>query len=158
MCFLLYMSTDADIPTIAWDEHKRKLNTAELTEYEKGITRHFTKTNIKYIGSDQGCGCGFRYVRLEGAGGGWPSECMIGSKYYTGQPEQPMHQQLHDFLKKYLDAGYDVELYGCWDGEFSEASEGHKNICIADILDKRFFFRERYKYTIAAHVVNKPQP
>jgi hypothetical protein len=100
MCFLLFIACDAPVPTIPWDENDRKLNTQDLHDSEKPIIKHFSKSHYKYIGSDEGCGCGFRNITYYY--GKWPDESMIGSEYYTGEEEQPNHEQLFDFLKTYL--------------------------------------------------------
>ena len=144
MCFCLYVGTEVPVPTIPYDNNDRKLNTEDLNEHEKMVAIHFTKPHHKYIGSDEGCGCGFRNVWF--SDGGWPEESMIGEENYTGEREQPNHQQLYDFLKEILATNQDIELYGCWD--ISEPTEGQTILQLSAILDMQFYFRDRYKYTI----------
>lgn len=73
---------------------------------------------------------------------------MIGSENYTGEVEQPNHEQLHQFLSVLLTSTEAVELYGCRDGDFQEVSAGHESILVDRILDSAFFFRERYGYIV----------
>lgn len=147
MCYVLYIGTDHPLPTIPWDENDRKLNTADLKDYDFEIAVHFTKPHQKYLGSDQGCGCGFRNVSFQN--GEWPEETMIGTEGYTGEDQQPIHQQLHDFIANLL-TGEDttVELYGCWEGNANEPSAGGETILLSRQLDKAFHFRERFDYTV----------
>jgi hypothetical protein len=146
MCFVLYMATDVPVPTIPWNENNRRLNTQDLSEHDRLVASHFTKPYKKYVGSDLGCGCGFRSVSFQN--GEWPEEAMIGYEDHTGEEEQPNHQQLFDFLAGLMCENREIELYGCWDGDFVELSAGHAKIALSKILDKKFFFRERYKYIV----------
>lgn len=146
MCFVLYIGTDEPVSSIPWDEQNRNLNTQDLREHDSGVVRHFEKPHVKHVGSDQGCGCGFRHVLYQN--GEWPEEAMIGNEHYTGEVEQPNHVQLHAFLAGQLEQAEEVELYGCWDGDFTESSEGSTVLSIDRILDRGFFFRERFGYKI----------
>lgn len=146
MCFVLYLGTDQPVRTIPWDDRNPKLNTQDLTELDAGVARHFEAAHVKYLGSDQGCGCGFRHVSYQN--GEWPEESMIGFEHYTGEDQQPAQEQLHAFLKEQLAYVDRVELYGCWDGEFMEPSAGTAELPLDRILDHDFYFRERFGYTI----------
>ncbi len=146
MCFVLYMASDKPVPTIPWNENERRLNTQDLTDHDRPVIKHFSQPYKKYVGSDMCCGCGFRNVSLQN--GEWPEEAMIGSQSYTGEEQQPNHEQLYAFLKELISENREIELYGCWDGDFAESCEGHSIIPLSKILDKNFFFRERYKYTV----------
>ncbi len=146
MCFVLYLATGQPVRSIPWDEHDTKLNTGDLTDYDAGVSIHFRKPNLKYVGSDQGCGCGFRHVSYQN--GQWPEEAMIGSEDYTGEDQQANHSQLHHLLSELLQSGEALELYGCWDGDFLEPAAGHEDLPVNRILDRKFYFRERYGYTV----------
>lgn len=146
MCFVLYLGTDQPVGTIPWNDRNPKLNTQDLTELDAGVVRHFEAPHVKYLGSDQGCGCGFRHVSYQN--GEWPGESMIGKEHDTGGEQQPNHEQLHAFLKELLEQSDRVELYGCWDGEIMEASAGVAELPLDRILDRDFYFRERHGYTI----------
>lgn len=147
MCYVLYIGTDHPLPTIPWKEDDRKLNTADLSDNDRAVAAHFTKPHQKYLGSYTGCGCGFRHLTFQN--GSWPEEPMIGSEHYTGEDEQPIHQQLHDYISELLtDENSQIELYGCWDGDFVYPSAGSATIPLSLLLDKTFFFRERFGYIV----------
>lgn len=78
MCFVLYIGADQKIPIIPWDEKERKLNTQEIGDYDRAVKNHLTRKNQKYVGSDQGCGCCFRFVTFQN--GEWSEEEMIDSQ------------------------------------------------------------------------------
>ena len=62
---------------------------------------------------------------------------------------QQNHQELHAVLIDALRHGGVVELYGCWDGDYAEKTEGVRDIEPDAILAERFFFRERMLYRVA---------
>lgn len=147
MCFVLYIGTDDPLPTIPWQENDPHLNTADLTEHDRAVAKHFSKPYTKYLGSEQGCGCGFRNVSCQD--GVWPEEWLIGQeKDYDGTSEAKIHQELHDFVLKRLHDNRTIQLFGCWDGEFELPVVCRDNIEINKLLDHSFFFRERCLYTV----------
>lgn len=146
MCFVLYIGTDEPVRTIAWDERDRKVHTRELAEHDAGVARHFAKAHVTYVGSDQGCGCGFRHVMFQN--GEWPEESMPGDDRDAAEETRRNHEQLHQFLKAELERSGEVELYGCWDGDFAEPSAGCGTLQVDRILDPGFHFRERFGYAI----------
>ena len=147
MCFVLYIGTDEPLPTTPWDEKNRHLNTEDLGEHDEAVAKHFSKAQTKYLGSDQGCGCGFRHVTLQN--GGWPEEWNIGrNPDYDGSEEEPIHQELYDFISALLSSNQSIELYGCWDGDFADPFEHSEEIDFERLLDRTFFFRERGFYTV----------
>ncbi len=147
MCFVLYIGTDESLPSIPWDEKDRHLNTEDLGEHDGTVARHFSKSHTKYLGSDQGCGCGFRHVTFQN--GEWPEEWNIGhNPDYDGSDEKQIHQELYDFISQLLNSNPTIELYGCWDGDFAEPIEHREEITLGHLLDRKFFFRERGFYTV----------
>ena len=148
MCFVLYLACGVPVPTILWDEAARKLNTHDLSEHEADVAMHFTKRFTKYVGSDQCCGCGFRNVKIQDEV--WPEEDFIGSQHYTGDEEQPNHEQLHKLVTSLLGQAASVQVYGCFDGEFTEPVESRASINVNRLLDVDFYFRERGFYEVTA--------
>lgn len=147
MCFVMYIGTDDPLPTIPWREDDPHLNTADLTDHDSGVVKHFSKPFTKYLGSEQSCGCGFRNVNCQG--GEWPEEWLIGKeKDYDGTSQDQIHQELYDFVFKLLQADRTIELYGCWDGEFESSAECRDKLEVNKLLDHSFFFRERCLYTV----------
>jgi hypothetical protein len=146
MCFVLYLGSDKPVPTIPWEQAKPAFCTQDLGDYDRPVSKHLGKPHCKYLGSDQECGCGFRNVKFQD--GAWPEEAIIGAFHYTGQKQQANHHALHRFLSEVLEDSEEIELYGCWDGEWNEPSGGEAEIALDQLLDPTFFFRERYKYRV----------
>src|SRR2546426_5264963 len=141
MCFVLYMASHSEAPRIPWNEQKPALWTGDLTEHESEVRSKFTLPFVTYIGSDDQCGCGFRSAMFQG--GEWPEEGLVTEPDYDPSDTQPNHAALVSFLQQHFSAEPFVELYGCWDGEFSAATEGRIDIAVDRIADTHFHFRER---------------
>lgn len=146
MCFVLYLASDHPVPAIPWDEADRKLHTRELNEHDGRVVEHFKKAFVKYVGSDQGCGCGFRHVG--------PNTDEWGKWIPEGEEEpdeeQVNHRQLHSLLSGLLEKEAEIELFGCWNGDYAEPSSGSLAISPATILDEKFHFSERRCYLVTA--------
>ena len=146
MCFVLYIAADCPVPSLPYDEGDRNVHTRELNEYDAGITSQFSKKFQKYVGSDQGCGCGFRHVSYQN--GQWPEEDLIDVIEDPDERSHKNHQQLRSLLAELLSKTDEVELYGCWDGDFTEITGGHTVIPLEKITENEFHFRERFGYTV----------
>ena len=145
MCFLLYIASDASLPDIAWDELHPDLSTNALSDYEIPIGEKLIGRNRKYVSSEQGCGCGYRSLTFQN--GTWPDSASSGSTK-PAIKGIAIHNSLYRFVKTALDQRYDVSLYGCWDGDFSEPKAGDSAILAEIICDSSFYFRERMLYKI----------
>ena len=146
MCFVLYIASDSPIPDIPWDDTAPKLHTTALTEHDSAVRGAFTKRNVKYLGSSNHCGCGFRHPSNQI--GEWPEEYLIGNDPEFGSDTQEDHDSLYKFLIQQSKSTNEIEIYGCWDGEFSEPPARHEKIQVDDVVSDEFFLRERCHYTI----------
>jgi hypothetical protein len=97
---------------------------------------------VTYIGSDEGCGCGFRHALFDK--GQWLP--VINDEGFDNNLQN--HRQLFDFINDNLSDQDIIEIYGCWDGDFSERQEYKEEILLKDLLDTEFHFRERGLYTV----------
>ena len=149
MCFVLYIASDASIPDIPFDKNAPTLNTQPLTEYDSPVRGAFSASNVKFLGSSNYCGCGYRHLSFQS--GEWPEEYLVGTDPEFGCGTQDDHDCLHRFLLDLLNSRDKIELYGCWDGDFKHPPAKHETISVDDIIAKEFFLRERCHYT----VVNK---
>jgi hypothetical protein len=138
----IYISTDKPIPTIPYDEKNRKLNTEDVTYNEETLKNVFSKSNIKYIGSDQGCGCGFRHALIHNDN--WLD--------VVDDEETPFdnsnHTNLVDLITKNNTDGNTFEVLACWEGDHNEPILYRETIKLTDILAKDFHFKERGLYTV----------
>jgi hypothetical protein len=122
------------------------LNTDDLDEFNEAVKDKFTQPHIAYVGSDQGCGCGFRYVPLSEQFEG--CELIYSEGVETQSKTQQNHQQLHDYLLKQFKGEDFVELYGCWSVDEKEPASFRTEIALQRLIDPTFCFRERGLYRV----------
>lgn len=146
MCFVLYVASDIPIPDMPFDQNSPALNTKPLTDRESPIQNVFSKPNVKFLGSSTNCGCGFRNLSFQN--GGWPEEYLVDLDPEFGAGTQDDHKSLHRFLMSQLDSTEQIEIYGCWDGDFDAEPARHETIDVAQTLRDDFFLRERCLYTV----------
>lgn len=151
MCFVLYMASNTFIPDIPFDTNAPALNTQPLSERESPVRRVFEQTNVKFLGSTNHCGCGYRHLSFQN--GGWPEEYLIAIDPEFGADMQDDHENLHRFLLDQLQHADRIELFGCWDGDFDFPPERHETIGVDDVIRRDFFLRERCHYTVIRQTV-----
>ena len=66
MCMMVYIASDCLLPTSAWDETRPSFHVRELVERDEPVRRQFSKPHVYYVGSHEGCGCGFQYGQYAG--------------------------------------------------------------------------------------------
>ena len=146
MCFVLYVAADAPIPDIPFHTDAPALNTQPLSDQEFPLRDVFGKPNVKFLGSSNHCGCGYRHLSFQN--GEWPEEYLIGTDPEFGADKQADHEALHRFVVQQLRDNDRIELYGCWDGDFQYPPARNEVISVDDLLKNDFFLRERCLYTV----------
>ena len=104
---------------------------------------------MQYIGSTSGCGCDFPHATFQN--GEWPE---ISYRAYRVELEDPEslasdrrnRKALVDCLRKSNERL--VELYGIWDGDFTEVPQARESIILEDLLDSDFLLKERGFYKV----------
>ncbi|MBX3426751.1 MAG: hypothetical protein KF688_13810 [Pirellulales bacterium] len=145
MCFLLYAGSSIALPHIPWNEEMRSVHTAHLTDHDKAVTNQFSLPFVTYVGSDLQCGCGFR--NAEFANGNLTAYEFYGKVPDEDIAKQLNHDKLHALLSR-LPTNADLELFGCWDGDFAQPAEKSEKLPLSEILDQTFYFRDRYLYRV----------
>ncbi len=133
MCMVLYVAADKPLPLITWDENNPKFHVTELNEYSAGVRKQFSKPYVYYLGSDQGCGCGFSYGQ------------------FVNDDEELESRESVLRLSKYLSQAValagPLELYSCWSGDEEEPPEFQEVVTSEEIPDEiggeAFSFQER---------------
>ena len=59
MCYMFYLGSDVPLPTSEWQKESPAFHLSSCGEEIKEVKRHFTKPEVYYAGSHEGCGCGF---------------------------------------------------------------------------------------------------
>lgn len=143
MCFVLYLGTQSEVPRIPWSENSPTLCTDHVGQRAQAVKDKFSLPCVTYVGSDQGCGCGFRHAMFQG--GDWPEESIVEPT----EGSQSNHEALVALIQQYFASHPFVELYGCWDGDFAEAVQHREEISLQRIVQPEFRFRERGYYRVA---------
>lgn len=136
MCIMVYVASDEPLPTIPWIQGQPRFNVRTLAEWNTGfeVVRHFTKPTVYYLGSYQGCGCGF------------------------GDPSPEGRQSLLE-LRNYLAAAIKysktLELYSCWAGNEGSDKVHEEVIEIDAILEPGFRFEEDVLRSIESQPLDK---
>ena len=130
------------MPTIPYDENHRRLNTENIVDEEMNLRNVLSLTNIKYIGSDQGCGCGFRHALLDG--NDWFNVIDDEGTDF----DNSNHQNLVDFIIENNTGEKMIEILSCWEGDHNEPIMFHETIKIYDLLNSDFYFKERGLYKV----------
>ena len=102
---MIYLAADVPLRMLAWREDAPGFNTTAVAPDEERVRCQFTKRNLAYAGSYEGCGCGFQL-------GEYPPESL--------EPDEVVQRRrsLHEFaayLREELPRAGSIELYACWD-------------------------------------------
>ncbi|HEY0076734.1 MAG TPA: hypothetical protein VGB77_21805 [Abditibacteriaceae bacterium] len=133
MCMVLYVASDKPLPLIAWDENNPNFHVKELHESSAGVRKQFSKPYVYYLGSDQGCGCGFSYGQ------------------FVNDNDELKSRESVSRLSKYLSQAVEIagplELYSCWSGDEEEPPEFKEVVTFEEIPGEiggeAFAFQER---------------
>jgi len=144
MCMTLYLGPEKKLPIIDYNPDQPAFNTKELDDSEIPVLRHFSFPHVLYIGSHEGCGCSFRHALFD------------EGEWFQTVPENDLESDAlavqldHRMLVNYLKASQlkEVEVYACWDGDYSLQKEYEAVIKLDEILNVEFFFKERGHYLI----------
>lgn len=134
MCLAVYISSDSSLPIIEIIENSAGFSIREINKNESSVNRHFSKRFIDYVGSAQGCGCGF-----------------LADGVYPDTTEFHQLRKSYELLSSYLlrELGSEcLELFVCWGGDEKEAPEKFLSGRISDISNEQFAFREKYFYNL----------
>lgn len=140
----LYIGSVSELVQIEFDEKNPSFHTRELNENENLIYKHISLPNILYLGSDEGCGCGFRHALLDN--NKW--FIVESEENLDNQIGQTNHRDLYNYIKDNIANGSSIHIYGCWNGDLMETSKSVEEIVLEDILHEQFYFKERGLYVI----------
>jgi hypothetical protein len=135
---MIYLAADVPLRTVGWREDAPAFNTSAPAPDEERVRRQFTKPNLVYAGSYEGCGCGFQL-------GEYPLESL--------EPDEVVQRRrsLHEFaayLREELPRTGTIELYACWDGDQEEPPVHHRTLTPAILEADTFFFLQKELSTV----------
>jgi hypothetical protein len=133
MCMMVYIASEYPLPTSSWDETNPCFYVETLSERDESVRRQFTKPWIYYVGSHEGCGCGFQYGQYAG----------LEKDITALAAARDSRHRLAEFLAVALQHQWEVELFACWDGDQTAVVEHRGRIRASDLMRDRTFFREK---------------
>ena len=136
MCVVVYIAADQPLPLIEWDDQAPAFHVKELVERESAVRQRFGKPHVYYVGSRQGCGCGFQ------------SEYPDMEDDETRAASAEDRAQLVTYLGSAFERSDSVELYSCWDGDWSYPPEHRSDLRPTDLFAGRTYFLDREFITV----------
>lgn len=137
MCMVVYVGSDQPLPRQPWDEAAPAFCVTDIPECDAEVTRHFSKPHVCYVGSHEGCGCGFQSSEFPEDDD--PDDLAVAR-------QQRAH--LARLLRVALEQSTTLELYACWSGDESKDVEYRGVVVPEDLLSARERFRERELLTV----------
>ena len=133
MCLAIYLASDKQLNLVPWNEKQPKFNVISISSREGKVKKQFKYTNVVYIGSHEGCGCGFF------------KEGEIGE-------ELKQIQANYDALAYYLTSqqfkGAQFEMFSCWEGDQGTVPEFNEKLSLKELVSLEFEFKEKAYYEI----------
>ena len=141
MCFALFLGARVAPPIIPCSGKygDGQVYTQPLNDYNSPVRGHFTLPHVVYVGSDQGCGCGFRNTSFQVD---WPDEYIASMPDYDPKERQGNHEALAALVRQHFGGEPFVELYGCWEGDFALPEKDRRELTLADITALGFHFHQ----------------
>lgn len=131
------------LEVIAFEKKAPRFYTCELPDTDKEVRRYFTVVNVLCAGSSEGCGCGFRHALMDGK----EAWLNVISEDDNGAEVEDM-RQLQAYLKQIIDKNGILELYACWNGDWTNIPKYRSSIALDKLMDKDFYFKENGFYTV----------
>lgn len=124
MCYMLYLGSDVPLPTSEWEEDSPAFYLSCDEEEIKDAKPHFTKPEVYYAGSHEGCGCGFFFDKNDE-----PEDYEI---------RKSSVRELVKMLQQALQSSSSVELLVTWAGCEKQAPSRRMNMKPEDLLKEEF--------------------
>ncbi len=135
----VYVGSKGSLDLIAWNETAPAFHVTELSERDSVVRNQFTEPYVYYVGSHEGCGCGFQY-------GQYP-------EFEQGEDrsqERASLDGLATYLSHQLSRVGTIQLYACWDGDQTAIPEHHRNLTPGSFRsEEEFYFLEKELSTVA---------
>lgn len=134
MCLAVYIASDHELPLVPWEDKRPSFYIAELSYHDKAVCRQFTLPNIRYVGSDAGCGCGF-------------IKDGVADEQEMIETEEN-YARLAAYASDLKEHGAAIQIFSCWRGDEGAGKEFSELIHVNDLLHKDFEFEEKAFYEI----------
>ncbi|MFJ3221297.1 hypothetical protein ACIPLC_35940 [Kitasatospora sp. NPDC086801] len=156
MCLMVWIGTEQPVPPIpcAADPH---LVTCYCEAHEVAadapVRARFASPHVTYVGSHEGCGCGFDSSRFAGEGFTDVADAMTLIDAMRDEEREEFLAQKHsrEFLAALVSAALPhgtVDIYVCWAGDEDEPPDWAQSIETRWLTEHLTPLQERVKYTV----------
>jgi hypothetical protein len=136
MCWALYLGSDIELSHVEWNEAAPAFNTQVLSESEERVRVQFSLPHVIYVGSRDGCSCGFF---------GESDDETVD----VNQRNEDI-SKLSRYLLQGLQAGAKLEMFLCWEGGEVDPQVTRKELTPKDFLSAGFPLNENEFATIVS--------
>jgi hypothetical protein len=135
-----YLGTDSEAPLFpVWDKAAPAFYVASVGDNElERVRNKLPHRNLRYLGSHNGCGCGFRSYR----------DGILISEKADATDTNGDHFALTQYLRELPSSSRQSQIFGCWSGDEGEPVEFERTIAPEEILNPNFGFKEREIVTL----------
>jgi len=154
MCIMVYIAANTELPLVSRFDPANHICVEPIPHTNPPIIPAFTKRHVYYVGSYQGCGCGFAYDDTPSDSRGLMrlfrrlSELVWSANEEDKKRRRSVHE-LVTYLADNINRAGVIELYSCWAGEESSNPEQVSAMTIAEFTPgSKFSFEERHLLTI----------
>jgi hypothetical protein len=117
------------LPLIPWFDDRPKFHVISLAEHEGAVRSYFSVKHVRYVGSEESCGCAFNYGREYPDHEDNPEELQVAQRSRTKLVEYIKHHRV-------------AEMFACQEGDQGKPPQFKESMLPDDILDDEFVFVE----------------
>jgi hypothetical protein len=145
MCLVLYIGSDNPCPLVepqdfslidhddpSWPSKVVQFAVEEIAGDEKAVANHFDTRIVRYVGSFEGCGCGFNASYLNE----WEEPSEPDERFLAGKESRRL-------LQEYVERHEIRQIYACWSGDEALQPTLNMDIDSSSLTDMHFQFPER---------------
>ena len=133
MCLAVYIASNKQLPLIPWVEKDPSFCVIELAKNENGVKKQFSLEHVYYVGSHEGCGCGFF------------KEGEVGEELAKVEGN---YNNLSTYILNAKENNSRIELFSCWEGDQTSKVEMKEKISENSLKEKQFEFKEKWFYEV----------
>ncbi|MCA9408591.1 MAG: hypothetical protein H6755_05890 [Candidatus Omnitrophica bacterium] len=127
MCYAVYLGTDQKLNTSKWDEKSPAFYVEEVVDKDEvSVKQHFSKSNIYYVGSHEGCGCGFAYDDED-------LDINDDEDVADNESRKESVVRFNNLLEQIFRNTNELEVFLCWEGDQGLQPEK------SDVVTKEYF-------------------
>ena len=158
MCLMVWLGTVGPVATVAkptWPTAETGYHYVEEVPTDALIRSRFTTQHVTYVGSHEGCGCGYNSGDLAWQGLDDVADAvallvaMTDDEREQFLAEQRSRARLRALICAAIEDG-PVEVYACWAGDEEAEPIGERTIASTWLTDRTAPLEECVRYRVSA--------